>query len=52
MRIDKRGREVKEAKGGAKRQDQQECRSIASRRRPLEGDGAINVGGMDVRDPL
>jgi hypothetical protein len=34
MRIDERRGEMKEAKGGAERQDQQECRTIPSRCRP------------------
>src|SRR5262245_43821386 len=52
MRIHKRGGEMKQAKGGAERQDQQECRTVASRRGPLGPDGVINFGSLDVRDPL
>jgi hypothetical protein len=52
MRVDKRGGQMKEAKGGAERQDQQECRTVASRRGPLGTDDAINFGSLDVCDPL
>jgi hypothetical protein len=52
MRVDKRGGQMKEAKGGAERQDQQECRTVASRCSPLGTDGAINFGSLDVCDPL
>jgi hypothetical protein len=52
MRIDERGGEMKEAKGGAERQDQQECRTVASRRGPLGTNSAINFGSLDVCDPL
>jgi hypothetical protein len=52
VRIDERRGEMKKAKGGAEHQDQQECRTIPSRRRPRKTDGAINFGSLDVLGPL
>jgi len=39
---------MKEAEGGAERQDQQERCTVPSRRDPCGTDGAINFGGLDV----
>jgi hypothetical protein len=50
VRIDERRGEMEEAKSGAEREDQQECRTIVPRRR--RADGAINFGGLYVLDPL
>jgi hypothetical protein len=52
MRIDERRGEVKESKGGAERQDQQERRTIPPRRRGCRTDGAINFSSLDVFGPL
>jgi hypothetical protein len=52
MRVDKRRGEMKEAKGGAKRQDQQECRTIPSRRRLRQTDDGIGFSRLDVLGPL
>jgi len=52
MQVGERSGEVEKAKGGAEREDQQECRAVVPRRRPLSADGAINFGGLDVLGPL
>jgi hypothetical protein len=52
VRIDERRGEMEEAKSGAEREDQQECRAVVSRRRRCASDGAINFGSMDVLGPF
>jgi len=52
VRVGERRGDLEEAKSGAEREDQQECRTVVPRCRPGVDDGAINFGSLDVLGPL